>query len=165
MIRNVKICLFCACLVSLFITCVDAPNFGVAPEIQFVSISKDTLNQGVFQEDSLTVTFSFTDGDGDLGDEAASGESNVFFIDTRTDFQDNSFRIPFIPREGTANGIEGTVRISLFSTCCIFPNGADPCTVNSEFPFDSVQYKIYIQDRAGNMSNEILTDPIILRCN
>ena len=146
--------------------CVDAPNFSDTPEIAFLSMSKDTIDQGVFQEDSLTVFFSFQDGDGDLGLDNQASENNVFFIDTRTDVIDNTFRIPFIPSEGSSNGIEGIVKIALFSNCCIFPEGGpDPCQPSATYPYDEVQYRIYITDRAGNKSNEILTDPITLRCN
>lgn len=165
MFQNLKILLFITFTALVFAACIETPDFDIVPEIEFVGMTKDTLNQGVFQEDSLTVVFTFKDGDGDLGDDSDAAVNNVFFIDTRTDFEDNSFRIPFIPEEGSANGIEGTVRISLFTTCCIFPDGADPCTPSSTYPYDTVQYRIYITDRAGNKSNEIITDPIILRCN
>ncbi|MGB3079494.1 MAG: hypothetical protein WBB31_10495, partial [Saprospiraceae bacterium] len=47
--------------------CIDSQNFPDTPVIKFISLSKDSLNQGVFQEDSLIVKFSFTDGDGDIG--------------------------------------------------------------------------------------------------
>lgn len=161
----IKILLFIALGAILAGSCVETPDFSDIPEIAYIGMTRDTLDQGVFEEDSLTVVFSFKDGDGDLGADSDAPVSNVFFTDTRTNFEDNSFRIPFIPREGSANGIEGTVRITLFSTCCIFPDGSDPCTPSTAFPYDTVQYRIYIVDRAGNKSNEILTDPIILRCN
>ncbi len=165
MFQNLKILLFITGLSIAVTACIETPDFDIVPEIEFVGMTKDTLNQGVFQEDSLTVVFTFKDGDGDLGNESDAALNNVFFTDMRTGFEDNSFRIPFIPREGSANGIEGTVRISLFTTCCIFPDGSDPCTPSVTSPYDTVQYRIYIMDRAGNKSNEILTDPIILRCN
>jgi len=128
-------------------------------------MSKDTILQGVFQQDSLFVFFSFEDGDGDLGREANADENNVFFIDTRTNEIDNSFGIPFIPSQGSSNGIQGEVRILLFSTCCLFESGQDPCSPSVIEPFDFLQYEIYIVDRAGNESNHILTDTIALMCN
>lgn len=153
-------------LLALTLSCVESPNFSEIPEITFLGLSKDTLDQGVFQEDSLSVFFSFTDGDGDLGATAEEGDRNLFFVDMRTGFEDNTFRLPLIPAEGSSNGIEGTARIVLFSTCCIYPmNGPDPCTPSSTFPLDTVQYQITLVDRAGNRSNEIMTTPIILRCN
>jgi hypothetical protein len=145
--------------------CLDTPDFPDEPYIEFVSLTKDTLQQGVFQEDSLFVTFHFEDGDGDLGRTDQEPENNIFFIDERTGTLDNTFAIPTIPEDGAGNGVEGEVKILLFSTCCIYPDGSDPCVPNDQYPLDTVQYRIYIKDRAGNKSNEILTSPIILRCN
>lgn len=116
-------------------------------------------------EDSLIVRFRFEDGDGDLGRENQASENNIFFIDERTGTLDNTFGIPAIPQEGAGNGVEGEVRILLFSTCCIYTDGQDPCMPNPSTPYDTVQYRIYIKDQAGHKSNEILTTPIILRCN
>jgi len=145
--------------------CLESPNYPDEPFIEFLDISKDTLDQGIFQQDSLVVRFSFQDGDGDIGKTEQDPQNNIFFIDERTGTQDNTFGIPMIPEEGAANGVEGEIRVLLFSTCCIYSDGADPCTINEQFPLDTVQYRIYIKDRAGHKSNEILTTPIILRCN
>ncbi len=145
--------------------CVDTPDFPDVPHIEFLSVSRDTLQQGIFQQDSLIVRFKFQDGDGDIGRTDQEPDNNVFFIDERTGSLDNTFGIPEIPDEGAGNGVEGEVRILLFSTCCIYPDGSDPCIPNTQFPFDTVIYRIYMTDRAGHKSNEILTSPIILRCN
>lgn len=145
--------------------CLDSPNFPDIPSIEFISNSKDTLNQGIFQEDSLIVQFKFQDGDGDIGRTNQQDMNNIFFIDERTGTLDNTFGIPKIPPEGAANGVEGVVKIVLFSTCCIYNDGSDPCVPNPSVPYDTVQYLIYITDQANHKSNEILTDPIILRCN
>jgi len=145
--------------------CLNAPDYPDTPSIEFLSVSKDTLLQGLFMEDSIFVRFSFQDGDGDIGRNDQAVENNVFFIDERTGTVDNTFGIPAIPEEGAANGVEGEIRILIFSTCCIYSDGVDPCMPNPTIPFDTVQYRIYITDRAGHKSNEILTSPIILRCN
>jgi hypothetical protein len=145
--------------------CVDSPNFSNIPFIEFTSLSKDTLNQGIFQQDSLIVKFHFQDGDGDIGRKNNQDANNIFFIDERTGTLDNTFGIPQIPQEGAGNGVEGDVKIVLYSTCCIYSDGSDPCTPNPSFPYDTVQYRIYITDQAHHKSNEILTTPIILRCN
>lgn len=146
-------------------SCLSTPDFADEPFIEFLSISKDTLQQGTFMEDSLLVRFRFEDGDGDIGRSDQASENNIFFIDERTGSLDNTFGIPAIPEEGAGNGVEGEVRIVLFTTCCIYTDGQDPCMPNPSTPFDTVQYRIYIKDRAGHTSNEILTSPIILRCN
>ncbi len=145
--------------------CLDSPNYPIVPFIEFLDNSKDTLHQGIFQEDSLIVRFRFEDGDGDIGRTEQDAQNNIFFVDERTGTLDNTFGIPTIPEEGAANGVEGEIRILLFSTCCIYSDGSDPCIPNELVPLDTVQYRIYIKDRAGHKSNEILTTPIILRCN
>src|SRR6187402_1851314 len=78
--------------------CLEAPNFPDEPYIEFLSISKDSLQQGIFQEDSLMVTFRFEDGDGDLGRTDQEPDNNIFFIDERTGTLDNTFAIPTIPQ-------------------------------------------------------------------
>jgi hypothetical protein len=145
--------------------CLDAPDYPDEPIIEFISLSKDTLRQGVFMEDSLTVEFRFQDGDGDIGRDDQGPENNIFFIDERTGTLDNTFGIPAIPDEGAGNGVEGVVKILLFSTCCIYTDGTDPCMPNPNVGFDTIQYRIYITDQANHKSNEILTTPIILKCN
>lgn len=145
--------------------CINSPDYPVEPKIEFTSISKDTLQQGTFQEDSLFVKFSFQDGDGDLGRTSSDLANNVFFIDERTGTLDNSFGLPAFPQDGAGNGVEGEIQILVYSTCCLYTDGEDPCVPNPNQPIDSLQYRIYIVDRAGNKSNEILTSVIYLKCN
>lgn len=144
--------------------CLDAPNYPDEPYIEFLSVSKDTLLQGYFMEDSITIAFRFEDGDGDLGRESQDPANNVFFIDERTG-EVETYGIPAIPQEGAANGVEGEIRIVVFSTCCFYNDGENPCEPHPTIAFDTIQYRIYILDRAQNKSNEILTTPIILRCD
>lgn len=127
-------------------------------------MSKDTMQQGVNQQDSITIIFRFEDGDGDLGRTETSTENNVFLTDSRTGILDNTFGIPHIPAQGSSNGIEGTIFIRVYSTCCLHPV-EDPCTPSVMHPFDQLKYQIYIIDRAGNRSNTIETPAIHLICN
>lgn len=157
------LCMACILLAGL-LSCVKAPHFDVVPKIDFVSLSKDTMRQGLNQQDSIIVTFHFEDGDGDIGRMTDSNENNVFVYDTRTGQLDNSFGIPFVPPQGSSNGIEGEVHIKLYSTCCIYPVG-DPCVPSTEYPTDHVSYEIHITDRAGNSSNVITTPDILLLCD
>ena len=146
--------------------CVQPPNYPVEPEIEFMSLSKDVMFQTRFGQDSVLITFSFTDGDGDLGfnDTTAS----IFITDGRDDFSKPSYRIPFIEEEGAGNGISGEISILVPTTCCIYPasSGIPPCDTSPSAPqfTDTVFYKIQIKDRAGNFSNEIETGPITLIC-
>jgi hypothetical protein len=145
--------------------CSKPPQYPDEPVIEFINLSKDTLSQSDLNTDSLFVRISYTDGDGDLGFSDKDTSQSIFIIDTRSGFIQDRFKIPQIPDQGTANGIFGEMRILLFTTCCIFPQGIPPCSSPRQFPTDTVVYEIYIVDRAGNESNRIQTTPITLLCD
>ena len=117
--------------------------------------------QSNFPSDTMFVTFSFTDGDGDLGSEDSL---NIFLTDKRDNFLVDRFRIPFIPEEGSGNGIEGEIRVMVFTSCCIYESGQPPCTTGTDQTLDTLTYELFIKDRSGNESNRIETNPIVLQC-
>ena len=144
--------------------CVKPPDYPNEPVITFESLSKDVMFQSTFGQDSVVITFSFTDGDGDLGFQDDDEES-IFIIDGRDSFQKPSYRIPYIEQQGAGNGISGEIGIVVPTTCCIYPPPLPPCdTINAPQQLDTVFYWIQIKDRAGNLSNQIKTDPITLVC-
>jgi hypothetical protein len=149
-------------------SCVQPPNYSNVPEIEFVQFNQDSITQGLAQNvnDTLEVTFSFTDGDGDIGDETEA--IDVFLIDSRDNFP-NPIKLPVIPNIGTENGISGEITVRIpnkpSNICCTYPDGSPPCTINNEFPVDTFSYQIYMVDRAGNESNRIQTDQITIICN
>ena len=151
-------------------SCASPPDYPIEPAIELISISKDTLARNytdpsdpVIFRDTTFVTFSFTDGDGDIGDQDSI---LLFAIDSR-EGQENLRKIPFVPELGASNGIKGEITFRLFSTCCIFPPDLFLDGCNDEYndmPYDELTYDIYIKDRAGNQSNVITTPPIFIRC-
>ncbi len=145
--------------------CVKPPDYPNEPVITFERLSKTTMFQSSFGQDSVVITFSFTDGDGDLGfkDDA---EESIFIVDGRDSFQKPSYRIPLIEQQGAGNGISGEISIVVPTTCCIYPPPLLlPCdTLNAPQQLDTVFYLIKIKDRAGHFSNEIQTAPITLIC-
>jgi hypothetical protein len=154
-----------AVLYFLHPSCVQPPNYPIEPVIEFLSLSKDTIWQTRFGPDSVVITFSFTDGDGDLG--FSDSTAGIFIVDGRDTFEKPSYRIPYIEQQGAGNGISGEISIVLPTTCCIYPpNTRPPCDTTANAPqlFDTVFYLISIKDRAGRLSNEIATAPIFLRC-
>lgn len=146
------------------VTCVNPPDYPDEPVIEYQSISKNLLLQSSLGSDSVIITFSFTDGDGDLGFQDDS--ESIFIVDGRDSFQKPSYRIPYIEQQGAGNGISGEISIVLPTTCCIYaPNPIPPCEVAiAPQTFDTVFYYIYIKDRKGHLSNTIQTEPIGLRC-
>ena len=162
MIRNFKVLLSLSLLISLVVGCIKAPEFPDIPEIELLGLSNSRMKQSAFNEDSTVVFIEFTDGDGDIG---SDDSLNVFVKDLRDNFISNRFRIPYVPEAGANNGISGELSLTLYTTCCTYPNGQAPCTPSDQFLFDSISYEIYIVDRAGNESNRIVTPRILLECN
>jgi hypothetical protein len=128
-------------------------------------MDREILLQGFSGEDSLTIFLELKDGDGDIGfTDSDSLENSLYIRDMRTGNISEQFNIPAIPENIAANGIEAEVRLKLYTTCCLFPDNIPPCSVVDGFPFDTLVYEITIRDRAGHVSEPVLTTPLILRC-
>lgn len=147
----------------VFSGCLRPPEYPLEPVIEFRQLSRDWMSQDQFNTDSLLITIHFTDGDGDIGTE--EGTFDLFITDTRDNFMPPAYRLPKVPEQGTGNGISGEISFVVFTTCCFFPDGQDPCTVNPTYPTDTLSYLINIRDRAGHTSNVIETPPIVLLCD
>lgn len=166
-----KIYLFAIILVStLFFSCLQPPDYPVEPVIEYIGVNKTSIQQGndASKQDDLIITLSFTDGDGDLSND--ENLIDVVLTDNR-DGQKTPFSLPTIPEQGTGNGISGEIRLKVsntpFNMCCIYDdkNGQDPCTDSNAWPTDTFFYTVYILDRAGNESNRVDTEEIVLLCN
>lgn len=158
--------------VLLLAACVKAPEFPNEPVIEFVSMSKFSINQANadLPLDSIRIHLTFTDGDGDLG-QNGTDDVQVVLTDSRSNGRVPGLiriplRLPDIPSEGTGNGISGDIFISLENEAvavgCISNRrlfAQDP-----DLPIDTVSYAIQISDRAGNMSNVVNTDIIEIIC-
>ncbi|MCY7409590.1 MAG: hypothetical protein LH473_04900 [Chitinophagales bacterium] len=133
-------------LLFFIASCLNPPDYSIIPAIGFDSLSN---NIAKVNEDSITIYFNFTDGDGDIGSDDIP---NMFFTDSRTGYPD-SFKIPNVTPGGTVKAISGEVAYTFSQFNCI------PGRIK-----DSLFYTIYIEDRAGNKSNEIITPTITLIC-
>ena len=155
-------------LVQLFFpSCASAPDYPDTPVIEFKSLSKSVMKQTplVNGADSLLITFSFTDGDGDLG--FKDDQSSIFIVDGRDTFEKPPYRIPYIDQQGTGNGISGEISIVVPTTCCTYFDTLTQSKVSCQYvPVvqDTLYYLIRIKDRAGHLSNEIRTSDIVLIC-
>ncbi|MEM6320568.1 MAG: hypothetical protein AAF960_23065 [Bacteroidota bacterium] len=153
---------FCALAALLAFSCSNPPDYPIEPVIEFISLSKPSMQQGRNPNtDSTLLTISFTDGDGDIGSDDSIA---VFLVDMRDDFQQPGFRIPFVGQQGVGKGISGEIYIALPTSCCYYEDGRSPC---EQVPgaTDELGYELWITDRAGNESNHIDVAPIILRCD
>ena len=155
-------------LAFLVYNCVQPPNYPNTPQINYVGINQQAISQGNANNpaDTLEITLSFTDGDGDLGIDDSTVD--FFLTDSREGFVDIK-KLPVIPDQGIGNGISGEITVRLlnkpFGICCTYPDGSTPCVPNANFPTDTMSYTIQIKDRAGNMSNKIQTETITILCN
>lgn len=160
--------IFLLAALTVFQYCVKPPDYPNEPVITFKNLSKNSQKQSAIDDtDTLLVTLTFTDGDGDLG--SADKANDISVIDTR-DLSGDTLSLPLIEQQGAGNGISGEISFVLPPTCCIPPplNGIPlpPCdpSVAPDFLRDTVIYKVRIRDRAGHLSNEVLLPPITLIC-
>ncbi len=151
---------------ALFQYCIQPPDYPDEPVIEFKSLSNNVFYQNTFGEDSVVVTFGFTDGDGDLG--FKDDQQSIFIVDGRDTFEKPAYRIPYVEQQGAGNGISGEIYMTVPISCCIYDKstGVPPCDTSTLAPqmLDTVFYTIQIKDRAGHLSNKIQTSPITLIC-
>ena len=122
----------------------DKTESTTTPQITFVSISPSTAVEYV---NSITISFSYDDLDGDLGQNDPN-VTNLFITDSRNSVTYN-YRISQLAPDGSSIHIKGNLNAVIKSTAI---------TDNSSS--QSVTYSLYIKDRAGNTSNTITTDAI-----
>lgn len=134
----------------LTVGCSNKPLFSTIPEIQFIDIQPQTIQE---YQDSIAIRFSFKDGDGDLGDTPGSDRFSLIVIDNRTHFPDSvrtlKFQIPPLNTNTKNPSILGEI-ILAYPPTVMTPGSAS----------DSTTYTLFIYDNVGNKSNEIVTDKI-----
>jgi len=161
--------IFLFLLILVLSDCKQRPTFPASPEIAFVSVKKltvyDTDNKPT--KDSVTVSISFKDGDGDLGTSDAdvinyytdvyalqNGEyKQVIEKDTiPIVYHTKNGRFPALNPDGRQGPVEGTLERG-FSTYLIFKPFNDSAAY-------TLKWKIYIKDNNGHSSNVIETTPV-----
>ena len=138
--------LYILILIVLF-SCKKEEVISDTPIIDFVSISPTTAQE---YTDDIIITISYTDGDGDLG-ENNPDIYNLFAEDNRNNIIYH-FRIPELSPSGSTITIEGNFNITINGT------GIMDGTASQK-----VNYDIYIKDRAGNTSNKVTTSSITIQ--
>lgn len=136
---------------AVFPACSNEPVFPVEPEIEFVSISPDTVREN---RDEIIVKFSFRDGDGDLGDLDNEPAQRLRVRDNRPipdSLATIFFRIPNLNSEARNPSIQGVFTV-------IIP----PTVVRPGLREEETSFSITITDRAGHTSNEIRTGNILI---
>ncbi len=130
------------------------------PTLTYLATPQNSMFQGL-GTDSVVIELAFTDVDGDLG---GVNDQNIFVIDNRDNSQYIVLSFPELPSNGKAK--EGTIKLTIPSSCCIYPPEAKtpPCDANPKFPDNRFTLSIYIEDLARNKSNTVTTDTIFMRC-
>ena len=137
-----------------FLTTCQKNTLSKIPSIFFLGVSPDTLYPKI--NDSCFIVFSLTDGDGDIGN---SSTSQVWYRDRRADT--GAFISSVFPAINPA--VEDPKK-GLTGTCTFYPTPGPiprPDSIHTTIA-DTVTYEVYITDRAGHVSNHIITSPIIL---
>lgn len=135
-------------------SCQADEEFPPEPSISFVQFI-------AYASDSAHFTFSFTDGDGDLGladtDTAAPYDFNAFF--TYSEFTDGAwndfdlgdlgyyYRIPTLHEGPNPKAVSGEITVTLIPYF----------NASSSALSDTFKWSLYIQDKALNISNSIET--------
>jgi len=140
-------------LVLLFLLSCRRENvvFAVEPQIEF-----ESLQPAVVQEyGTLVLILRYKDGDGDLGGQP-DNQPDLFLIDLRdsTLFPAGydgiiRYNMPKFYEGPTPQSIQGTIEVSIPGIIRLNPNA----------PQEVVQFRVYIVDRAGHLSNEVITTP------
>lgn len=139
--------LIVAIYVLMISSCLNPPDYSEIPAITFDSISAKDV---VANKDSIKFYISFTDGDGDLGSET---DSNLFITDSRTGFP-HPDKIPEITPSGKVKSVSGQIVFTLSEIDSV-PDGK----------LDSAFYTIQILDRAGHLSNQVVSPTVIIHAD
>jgi hypothetical protein len=153
--------------------CESNENFSNTPLLENPTVSRSQVSGNL---DSITIKFDFKDGDGDIGELEpdttsynlcdlntinTAAFSMLFVEDTRTGCFVN-YHLEAIPVE--SGSITGEMEVTFNSICCIY-GGDTACIPSTQYPTDTVIFKIRMKDRAGNISNLLTTPPVYINCN
>ena len=143
-----------------------APSYPDEPRIEYRRISSAEVQSGA--SDSLWITIYFEDGDGDLGsaeftpcvntcDVAGCLDStgiDVFITDSRNECFATVLQLPNLTQDNRIDDISGEIDLKVTGVNC----RCIGCTR------DTVIYDVQIRDRAGNFSNEVTTEAVVIEC-
>ena len=143
------------CLLLGLAACSSEPVFDTTPEIEFLEITPTEIQQLTGE---FTVSIRFQDGDGDLGNNN-SENTNLYVADTRAVFdtlEPSGFSVPNLTPDTKNPSIQGTISIQVPAPPLTrFLTGIGPLE-------ELTTFRIWMVDRAGNISNEIFTTPVLI---
>ncbi len=139
--------------------CKKAPSGNNAPSISFVSMKPNTVISGS-SKDTVFIQFNVSDKDGDLGNDAGSGNYDIYIKDSRDNAPAQGLPFPTIPADISENkeGISGVCTIRMYASLFLIAR-SDPQHKNE----DTLTYEIYVKDKAQHESNRIKTPNIYIQ--
>ena len=154
---NILFLLFIAAILVV-VSCEKVEEYSVVPHIKFKEFYLTSGSEGMTIATGNLV-FSFTDGDGDIGnfnnpDENNNADSlNMFIFGSYKNggdlipFYTNSLNLPYLEEGIYRKSIKGDIKIEIDLTI--------------QTP-DTLQYSFYLYDRAGHQSNTETTPILII---
>lgn len=141
--------------ITFFWGCKKEDTYSKIPEIKFVSLEKFDYTTPF---DSVVLTFSFTDGDGDIGvasSDTATRDAFAKLYELKNGTYEEwtigtpilQYALPYMEPRGSNESLKGEISIAI--------------NYNILQPNDTIRYDLYIVDRAGNQSNTITTSSIV----
>jgi len=129
-----------------FFSCKKDEVTSNVPVIKLLSVSNATVKQFT---DSFSITFEYTDGDGDIGN-INPDENNLQVKDKRLAKPDYYFVKPLAPPNSDIK-IKGKLIVQLKNTFLLGTSNSEVTT-----------FELKLRDRKGNWSNTIITPNITI---
>ncbi len=127
----------------------DKVVFAIEPQIELVSFEPLIVQEF----GTLVLTLRYKDGDGDLGGNP-DNQPDLFLIDMRDSTLFPSgydgiirYNMPRFYEGSLPQSIQGMIEVSIPGMVRLNPNASQ----------EVVQFRVYIVDRAGHKSNEVVT--------
>ncbi len=125
----------------------DKMEYDSTPQLEFVSLTPSSVFQN---QDSITFTIKYSDGDGDLGENSPNAK-NLFLTDTRIGIP-YTYRVEQLAPSSSTIPIQGTLKIVLKNTSLTDSSNQQTTT-----------FAIYVVDRAGHQSNTVTSSVVTIK--
>lgn len=139
------------CIIA-FAACRKGNTMSKIPVLFYLSSTKEV--KAGSSEDTVFIDFRLEDGDADI---TTDGEKINLFISNTRDTNKYDYPLPFIGDEFK------DPTMGLKATCIVRIPAGFLLLRDTLMTKDSIQFKLKVQDKAGNMSNDIETEQIYLK--
>ncbi|MDR3679416.1 MAG: hypothetical protein P4L41_05575 [Flavipsychrobacter sp.] len=155
-----RYCILLTMIPALIFASCTKNTLSKIPQISLAGFIGDSLIAG--SADTVSIYISFTDGDADLGvnPNNTQGYYDIYLKDSRYDTGYVGYFFPTIDpsAEVSSKGLSGTI---LFQQPAALLH-TRPDSLHMKYG-DTLNYEIYIEDRARHQSNHITTPTFIIR--